>query len=201
MDICCIKDKRVWMFEYITFPYKVWSTILDVLRFYCKSAKYKYRWFSIDGWKNLEQHFIVLFFYFALTLFRPFMWSTNSQQGRCRKSMRCLNIEEGKRKKRKQRSSLLIGVRTYNFHRDELKKRMNRNIGYRTWQNRCFEKLDDHPIYTIPNHHPTTMDFLPKTSVKIILAAKWLVRHSSTSHKQQRRPYSFSSVCILLLCV
>ena len=92
--------------------------------------------------------------------------------------MRCLNIEEGKRKKRKQRSSLLIGVRTYNFHRDELKKRMNRNIGYRTWQNRCFEKLDDHPIYTIPNHHPTTMDFLPKTSVKIILAAKWLVRHS-----------------------
>ena len=69
--------------------------------------------------------------------------------------MRCLNIEEGKRKKRKQRSSLLIGVRTYNFHRDELKKRMNRNIGYRTWQNRCFEKLDDHPIYTIhtPPYH------------------------------------------------
>ena len=32
-----------------------------------------------------------------------------------------------------------------------------------------------------PNHHPTKMDVLPKTFVQIILAAKWLVRLSSTS--------------------
>ena len=33
--------------------------------------------------------------------------------------------------------------------------------------------------------------------VQIILAAKWLVRHSSTSTKQQRRPFAFSSIFIL----
>ena len=32
------------------------------------------------------------------------------------------------------------------------------------------------------------MDVLPKTFVQIILAAKWLVRHSSMSPSQQRRP-------------
>ena len=48
--------------------------------------------------------------------------------------------------------------------------------------------MDDHPVHTRPNHHHTKMDDLPKTFVKIILAAKWLVRHSSTSLRQQRRP-------------
>ena len=33
--------------------------------------------------------------------------------------------------------------------------------------------MDDHPVHTIPNHHPIKMDVLPKTVVEIILAAKW----------------------------
>ena len=68
-------------------------------------------------------------------------------------------------------------------------ERMNRIKA--TWRNGCFEKMDDHPFHmtcSIPNHHPTKMDVLPKFFVQIILAAKWLVRHSSTSPKQQRRP-------------
>ena len=40
----------------------------------------------------------------------------------------------------------------------------------------------------VPNHHPFKMDIIPKTFVHIILAAKWLVRHSCTSPKHQRRP-------------
>ena len=47
----------------------------------------------------------------------------------------------------------------------------------------------DHLFRTIPYHHPTKMDVLPKTMVKIIFAAKWLVRHSSTSPNQQQRPF------------
>ena len=35
-------------------------------------------------------------------------------------------------------------------------------------------------INILPNHHPTKMDVLPKICVQIILAAKWLVQHSST---------------------
>ena len=42
--------------------------------------------------------------------------------------------------------------------------------------------------FSIPNHHPSKMDVLPKTFVQIILAAKCLVRHSSTSPNQQRQP-------------
>ena len=38
------------------------------------------------------------------------------------------------------------------------------------------------------NHHPLKMDVLLKTFLQIIHAAKRLVRHSSTSSKQQRRP-------------
>ena len=38
------------------------------------------------------------------------------------------------------------------FHQDELKKRMNRIKA--TWRNGCSEKMDDHPVHTIPNHHP-----------------------------------------------
>ena len=52
-----------------------------------------------------------------------------------------------------------------------LKKRMNRIKA--TLRNGCFEKMDAHPVLTIPNHHPTKMDVLPKNVVQIILAAKW----------------------------
>ena len=56
------------------------------------------------------------------------------------------------------------------------------------WNTRCFRKMDDHPVHTIPNHHPTKMKVLPKTFVQIILAAKWFVRLSNTSPNQHRRP-------------
>ena len=64
-------------------------------------------------------------------------------------------------------------------HQDDLKKRMIRITA--SWRNGCFGNMNDHPVQTIPNHHPTKMDVLPKPFVQIILAAKWLVRHSSTS--------------------
>ena len=57
------------------------------------------------------------------------------------------------------------------FHQDDLKKRT-----MDTWRNGCFGKMDDHLVLTIPNHHPTKMDVLPKTVVQIILSAipcKW----------------------------
>ena len=41
--------------------------------------------------------------------------------------------------------------------------------------------MDDHPVQTTPNHQPPKMDVLPETFLQIIFAAKWLVRHSSTS--------------------
>ena len=71
------------------------------------------------------------------------------------------------------------------LQQDDFKKRMNRITA--TWQNRCFGKMDYHPVHNIPNRHPTNMDVLPKTFVQIILSTKWLVRHSSTSPNQQRR--------------
>ena len=57
----------------------------------------------------------------------------------------------------------------------------------------------DHLVHTTPNHHPPKIDVLPKTFLKIILAAKWLVRHSSASPKQQRRPLP-SLLSALLRC-
>ena len=74
------------------------------------------------------------------------------------------------------------------FLQNDLTKRMNRITA--TWRNGCFGKMDDHPVHTIPNRHPTKMDVLPKTIVQIILGAKWLVRHSNASPIQQRRPLS-----------
>ena len=44
--------------------------------------------------------------------------------------------------------------------------------------------MDDYPIYTIPNQHPTKMDVLLKTFVQIILADRCLVWHS----RMPRRP-------------
>ena len=52
-----------------------------------------------------------------------------------------------------------------------------------------------HLVHTTPNHHPSKMDVLPKTYLQIILAVKWLVRHWSTSLKQQRRPLP-SLLCV-----
>ena len=70
-----------------------------------------------------------------------------------------------------------------------------------TWRNGCLGQMDDPPVHTIQNHHPTKMDVLPKTLVQIILAAKWLVQHSSMSPKQNRRPLpsllSLSFFCAL----
>ena len=56
------------------------------------------------------------------------------------------------------------------------------------WQNGCFRKMDDHLVHATPNNRPPKLDNLPKTFLQIILAAKQLVRHSSTSPKQQRGP-------------
>ena len=50
---------------------------------------------------------------------------------------------------------------------------MNRIMASR--RNSCFEKMDNHPIHTIPNPDLTKMVVLPKTFLQIILAAKWLV--------------------------
>ena len=54
------------------------------------------------------------------------------------------------------------------FHQDDLKKRMNRI----TANGGMDALIDDHPLHTKPNHHPTKMDVLPKTFVQIILSAK-----------------------------
>ena len=51
-----------------------------------------------------------------------------------------------------------------------------------------FSNLPDH---TTPSHLPSKMDVLPKTYLQIILAAKWLVRHSSSS------PNSSDDLCLL----
>ena len=49
------------------------------------------------------------------------------------------------------------------FDEDDLTKRINRTTA--SWQNECFGKMDDHPIHTIPHHHHTKMDLLPKSFV------------------------------------
>ena len=65
-----------------------------------------------------------------------------------------------------------------------------------TWQSTVVaaEHLDDLPVLTIPNHHPSKMDVLLKTFLQIIRAAKWPVRHSSTSQN------SSDDLC-LLFCI
>ena len=83
-------------------------------------------------------------------------------------------------------------------HHDDLKKRMNRITA--TWRNGCFGKMDNHLVHTIPNYYSKKMDILPKTLAQIILAAKWLVRHSSMSPQPTATTFTFSSVTILLLC-
>ena len=58
--------------------------------------------------------------------------------------------------------------------------------------------MDDHPVHTIPNHHPTKMEVLPKTFVKIVLPAKFNIQVQYVLN-QQRRPFAFSSVFIVFL--
>ena len=80
----------------------------------------------------------------------------------------------------------------------EWKKRMN--IITATWWNGRFEKMD-YLVHATPNHHPSKIDVLLKTFLQILLAAKWLVRHSSMFPNYQRRPLP-SLLCIinLILC-
>ena len=82
-----------------------------------------------------------------------------------RLEVRAITIEEGQRQKRRQRSSLLFGFNSLPLEifstRMILKKRMNRIKATRG--NGCFEKIDDHPVQTIPT----------KSFVQHILASKW----------------------------
>ena len=57
------------------------------------------------------------------------------------------------------------------------------------------QKLEDLPVHTTPNHYAPKMDILPETFLQIILAAKWLVRLSSTS------PKNGSDDLCLLFCI
>ena len=63
------------------------------------------------------------------------------------------------------------------------------------WQNGFFRKMDNHLVHMKPNRHPPKMEVLPKNILQIILAAKWLVRYSSTSPKTAATTFAFSSVC------
>ena len=57
------------------------------------------------------------------------------------------------------------------------------------------EQLNDLPVHSTPNHHPPKMDFLTKTWLQIILAAEWLVQHSSTYLK------TAATTLALLFCI
>ena len=75
------------------------------------------------------------------------------------------------------------------LHQVVMKKRINRIMA--TWRNGCFEKMDNHPIHTTENPHPTKMDVLPKTFLQIILSAKWLVRHFKYNPKPAATTFAF----------
>ena len=75
------------------------------------------------------------------------------------------------------------------LHQVVMKKRINRIMA--TWRNGCFEKMDNHPIHTTENPHPTKMDVLPKTFLQIILSAKWLVRHFKYNPKSAATTFAF----------
>ena len=102
--------------------------------------------------------------------------------------MHCTWHRRRRRQKKRQKSSLFGAQSSFNFmpfyrhlRPDDLKKWTNRQMD--TWRNGSFRKLDDLP--------PTQNGcFFPKTFLQIILAAKWLVQHSSTSTspKQPGRP-------------
>ena len=68
---------------------------------------------------------------------------------------------------------------------------MNRIMA--TWQNGCFGQMDDHPVHTIPNRHPTKSDFSIQDLFQIILAAK--------CHGIQVHPPTNSDDLCLLFCL
>ena len=115
--------------------------------------------------------------------------------------------EEGQRQKKRQRSSLLFGGRTrfkslphkIFFTRMILKKRM---IGIKTtWRKGCFEKMDDHPVHTIPNHYSTKWMFFQK----LLFKSSLLLNGHSAAFKDvpqtAARTFAFSSAFILLLWI
>ena len=108
-----------------------------------------------------------------------------------------LPIDEVKVQKRRQRSSLLFwGTELIQFHaalQDDLKKW--RNIRTDTWRNGRFRSSRLHHT----NPPPSKMDVLPKTFLQIILAVKWLVRHSSTVHSANSSDDLFLLFCLFLL--
>ena len=57
--------------------------------------------------------------------------------------------------------------------------------------------MDDHPVHTKPNPHPTKIDVLPKTFLQVILGAKYLVQHSSMSPQPAATTFAFPSVRFL----
>ena len=113
----------------------------------------------------------------------PILQDTRRQQDR-------LTNIQWKKKQTEEKAKVIAAVWGTDFmefhaalkiqHQDDLKTWMNRRTD--ALQNGCFRKMDDHLV-----HHSPKMDVLPKTFLQIILAAKQLVRHSSTSPKQQRR--------------
>ena len=56
----------------------------------------------------------------------------------------------------------------------------------------CFGKMDDQPVHTTPYHHPTKITVHLKTFLQIILPAKWLMQHSSTSPNHHQCIYPSS---------
>ena len=69
-----------------------------------------------------------------------------------------------------------------------------------TWRNKCFGKMDDHPVHTTPNHQPTT---LPKWmfSRKLLFKSALLLKSVAFKYIPQTTAttFAFSSVFILLL--
>ena len=116
------------------------------------------------------------------------------------------------RQKRRQRLLLLLlGGRIHSIPcRTILYRFSTRMIWRKVWiEERTLGRMDTSEKYmiilftTTPNHHPSKMDDRPKSFLKINLAAKRLVRHSSTSPNQKRRPLpsllSFSSSRVVRL--
>ena len=63
--------------------------------------------------------------------------------------------------------------------------------------------MDHHPFHPTQNHYSPKMDVLPKKFLQIILAAKWLVRHSSTSPKPEATTFAGIDPCCMsvnILC-
>ena len=58
--------------------------------------------------------------------------------------------------------------------------------------------MDDHPVHTQQTNTLHQNGWSPNVFLQIILAAKWLVQHSSTSLNLAATTFAFSYVFILL---